>query len=292
MSTCAVVVTHNRRALLAECLAALVAQDRPVEQVVVVDNASTDGTADWIAEHHPDFELVRSEENLGGAGGFVLGVERAYATGHDWLWMLDDDTIVTPEAHRHLVDAAQRSEAAGERPAVLASRVVWDDGGDHPMNVPGPDTRRLGPWPPGLRPIRYASFVSILVRREAVTKHGLPLGDYFLWLDDVEFTGRLLRDAPGYLVPASVAHHRTPDPYVPADRPQRFYYAVRNRLFMLRSPAWAPRERYGWARNLVWQTKDFLEQHGRRREAWVILARGVRDGLRRAPVPSRPRTAP
>ncbi|HEV3001379.1 MAG TPA: glycosyltransferase [Solirubrobacteraceae bacterium] len=282
MSTCAAVVTHNRRALLAECLAALAAQDRPVDAVIVVDNASTDGTAQWLAAEHPDVRVVRSEENLGGAGGFALAVERAVATGHEWVWMLDDDTVPRPDAHRRLLDAAAVSERAGERPAVMASRVEWDDGRPHPMNVPGPDARRASRHP-GLEPIRYASFVSILVRREAVERHGLPLGDYFLWLDDVEFTGRLLRDEPGYLVPASVAHHRTPDPYRPLERPQRFYYAVRNRLFMLRSPAWQPRERYGWARNLVWETKRFLEHHDHGREAWTVVLRGLRDGLRRAP---------
>jgi rhamnopyranosyl-N-acetylglucosaminyl-diphospho-decaprenol beta-1,3/1,4-galactofuranosyltransferase len=292
MSTCAVVVTFNRRALVEECLAALAAQDLPLDGVVVIDNASTDGTPDWIAEHHPEVDLVRNDVNVGGAGGFTLGVERAFATGRDWLWLLDDDTIVRPDAHRQLVEAASAREAVGERPAVMASRVVWDDGEPHPMNVPGRDARAAGPLPDGLEPIRYASFVSVLVRREAVARHGLPLGDYFLWLDDVEFTGRLLRDEPGYLVNASVAHHRTADPYVPADRPERFYYAVRNRLFMLRSTAWAPRERYGWARNLLWQTKDFLERHGRTRKAWIVLARGLRDGLGRAPVPGQPPQAP
>ena len=66
---CAVVVTHNRRELLRQCLTALGRQAAPLAQVMVVDNASSDGTADMVRDEFPDSEVVRLEQNVGGAGG-------------------------------------------------------------------------------------------------------------------------------------------------------------------------------------------------------------------------------
>ena len=129
----AVVVTWNRRDLLVECLAALRAQTLPPTHLVVVDNASTDGTAELLAAE-PGLEVVTLSANTGGAGGFAAGIELALTFGPDLVWLLDDDTVPTGTAAERLATAW--SSYAGERPAVLASRVVWTDGRDHPRNTP------------------------------------------------------------------------------------------------------------------------------------------------------------
>ena len=98
--TCAVVVTHNRRALLERCLAALKQQSAPCD-VLVVDNASTDGTERWLAEQAAQdsrLRLYRSAENLGGAGGFHTGMRLALEAGYEWLWIMDDDSLAAPTA--------------------------------------------------------------------------------------------------------------------------------------------------------------------------------------------------
>ncbi len=81
----AVVVTYNRRPLLEECLQALGAQERPVDRVLVVDNASTDGTAAFVRNEHPEVQLLALAENEGGAGGFHEGLKAAHAAGADWI---------------------------------------------------------------------------------------------------------------------------------------------------------------------------------------------------------------
>ena len=101
----AVVVTWNRRELLQESLAALRAQTHPPAAVVVVDNASTDGTDALLAREHADLELVHLTRNTGGAGGFAAGVERALTLDPDLVWLLDDDTVPTGTAAEHLVTA-------------------------------------------------------------------------------------------------------------------------------------------------------------------------------------------
>src|SRR3954454_4454835 len=87
-SVCAVVVTYNRLDLLTRCLEHLEAGSRPPDSILVVDNASTDGTAAMLAERG-GVEVLRLAQNGGGAGGFERGLEHAFRQGHDWLWLLD-----------------------------------------------------------------------------------------------------------------------------------------------------------------------------------------------------------
>lgn len=89
----AVVVTYNRVDKLGRVLDSILAQTRGVDQLIVIDNASTDSTPQLLAVYQDDprVEVVRLETNTGGAGGFAAGMERAYARGADWVWIMDDD---------------------------------------------------------------------------------------------------------------------------------------------------------------------------------------------------------
>ena len=192
----AVVVTCNRRQLLLEALAAVDAQSRAPDAVIVVDNASADGTAAAVRRHYPSVRLAGLTRNTGGAGGFACGTALALASDADLIWFMDDDTVPSAGALRALLAARERYPA--EPPALVASRVIWTDGRDHPMNTPrrkpfASQAERLTAATAGCLPIRSASFVSILVDAGACRLRGLPRADYFLWNDDFEFTTRLLR---------------------------------------------------------------------------------------------------
>lgn len=85
----AVVVTYNRRALLVDCIEALRNQSQKIDSIFVINNNSTDGTGNWLAEQK-DLEII-NQENLGGAGGFNTGMKIAFQAGFDWIWVMDDD---------------------------------------------------------------------------------------------------------------------------------------------------------------------------------------------------------
>jgi GT2 family glycosyltransferase len=291
MAVCAVVVTHNRRALLTECLAALRAQTRAADHVLVVDNASSDGTPRMVREEHPDVELVALEVNGGASGGFHEGLRRAHATGFEWIWSLDDDTIPEPDCLECLLAAA---DGLADEPVLLSSKAVWTDGHLHPMNQQGFERLRTGrviaASERGLMPLRTATFVSLLVHRHAIDRHGLPLRRYFLWSDDIEFTARILRHDPGYLVPASVAVHKTDTAHTAINAaPARFYFHVRNSLYMLRGTAWAPSEKPSLVFSLLVSVVAFLRANRFSPAVMPIILRGLRDGLKPgAPTPARP----
>ena len=281
-AVCAVVVTHDRSALLRECLDAVLAQTRAPERVVVCDNASTDDTPDVLASYGDAVSVVRLAHNEGGAGGFHEGMAAALRGDAEWLWLMDDDTIPEPTALERLLAAPARAEGLPD-PVVLASRVVWTDGRPHPMNAPWPAARRTAPFlaavERGLLLIRASTFPSMLVRRDAVERHGLPRKGFFIWADDLEFTMRVLRSEAGYLVPDSVAVHKTAAAHQPWDGGPRFYYAVRNGLFLLRGDVLDRREKLGWAFMVAGQTGRYLRAERWRPAALATVARGVRDGL-------------
>jgi GT2 family glycosyltransferase len=298
----AVVVTWNRRELLGETLAALRAQTRPLAAIVVVDNASDDGTADLLAEltadptaDHagPELDVLRLATNTGGAGGFAAGLQRALDVhGPDWIWLMDDDTVPTDSALAGLLDTAARYRA-DRAPVLLASSVVWTDGRDHPMNTPRPkplvgreEAARAAAA--GAVAIRSASFVSIAVDAAVVRERGLPEADYFLWNDDFEYSTRLLRGNVGLLCPESVVVHKTRTfGSTDADPGERFFYEVRNKVWLFtRSRGLSPVEKavYGastlrrWGRTVARSS----DRPTLGRAAW----RGFRAGVRRGPRPT------
>lgn len=255
----AVVVAYNRAELLQQTLDGLAAQVHPADQVVVVDNASSDESA-AVASDHPLAPIVLTMPfNSGGAGGFAAGIAYAVVSANaDLVWIMDDDTVPTPGALAELLRA--RAEYDGT-PAILASRADWHDGREHPMNTPreragASRELREAAAKVGARQIRSASFVSILIDARAVREDGLPVADYFLWNDDFEYTARLLRNRIGLYVPASRVNHLTKVfGSSDADPGARFFNEVRNKAWLfMRSDALGPIDRtlYTGATLLRW----------------------------------------
>jgi len=289
-----VLVAYNRQDLLVEALDALAAQSRPVDEVVVLDNASDDDSARVAAEHPVGARVITLDRNTGGAGGFAAGMAAALDVPReqapDWVWLMDDDTIPTEDALAELLRAADSYEGPV---ALLGSRVVWHDGRDHPMNTPRKRPRVSGELMDvadraGARPVRSSSFVSMLVNAKAVRYHGLPIADYFIWNDDFEYSCRLLRRGTGLYVPGSVVEHRTKTfGATDADPGPRFYYEVRNKIWMItRSGSLTGPERvlYSGASVRRW-VKTFLRSQNRSVLVSALL-RGVRDGVLRSPRPT------
>lgn len=215
----AVVVTYNRKDLLLECIAHLRAQElpRPIDGgsprvedqlgILVVDNASTDGTREalepLIREGAIDYRNTGA--NLGGAGGFNYGMREAVKAGYDYVWVMDDDCMPHPDSLQGLVDA--HFQLDGDY-GYLSSVVRWKDGSICKMNVQRhPLTRNIEDFSKPLQPCTLASFVSLFVPARIVREVGLPIKDFFIWTDDWEFTRRISRIHPCYVVGGSVVTH-------------------------------------------------------------------------------------
>ncbi|WP_304650405.1 glycosyltransferase [Nostocoides sp. HKS02] len=288
----AVVVSYNRAELLRECLAGVTAQTRPADAVVVVDNASTDGSADLVASEFPKADLVRLTTNTGGAGGFAAGMAQALDRhGADLVWVMDDDTVPSTTTLEALLAAEQDYP---DDLQLVASRVTWTDGRDQDRNIPRPvilarARRRHAAALAGGRPMRTACFVSLLVTADAIRRHGLPTADFFIWNDDFEFTARILRRSPGIYLPRATVVHKTRELGTrTADPGDRFYYEVRNKVWTFRDGA-----AFGFPEVLlrvaiaVVNWARFFAHSGDREVLRTALVRGLRDGLRARPRPNR-----
>jgi len=232
----AVIVTYNRLELLKECLQAVQEQSKKVYSIVVVNNASTDGTTEFL-ETIDDARLVVKtfDTNRGGAAGFSEGISIATRQGADAVWVMDDDTIPQTDALEKLAGTMDCQQDAG----FVCSKVVWTDGSVHMMNIPGYVSH--DELCAGLYAIRSASFVSLLVPCKIVRKVGLPYKEFFIWVDDAEYTSRIFKAGfKGYLNNNSVVLHKTGANYgagikvATPDSAWKFYYYMRNSMFASR----------------------------------------------------------
>ncbi len=284
-SVWAVVVTHNRRDKLRLCLEAIAAQQRPPDRILVVDNASTDGTREMLEREYAGIELVTMATNAGGAGGFHEGLKEAYGRGASWIWLMDDDTIPEADALAELLSASNRVGTADSAvPTLLASRALWRDGTVHPLNFPTLERGRVQQViegaSRGVAPMRDATFVSLLVNRATVDRYQLPLKHFFLWCDDIEYTSRVaLGGGQAWFVPSSVVVHdtETADDFRSA-APDRFYYHVRNTLLMAlsRDRPWGDRALRLW---VALSTSARWLRRRRDLPSFAAVARALRDAL-------------
>jgi rhamnopyranosyl-N-acetylglucosaminyl-diphospho-decaprenol beta-1,3/1,4-galactofuranosyltransferase len=203
----AVVVTHNRLALLKECVAALRGQACKLDEIIVVNNASDDGTREWLASQSG--LTVIDQENLGSAGGQYSGLKAAYRKGHDWVWCMDDDSLPAPDALEVLTKCPFFEK---DSTGFLGSLVLWKDGSVHAMNPPAIVStekwlnRILGEK---CVEVRANSFVGVLFSRAAIAKVGFPIKEFFIWYDDTEYTRRISAHFPCYAVLDSKVVHQT-----------------------------------------------------------------------------------
>ena len=230
----AVVVTYNRLELLKKCLQSIKSQTHKVDEIIVVNNSSTDGTEEWL-NSQKDLTVI-TQENSGSAGGQYTGIKYAYEKGYDWIWSIDTDIILFENALEILLVHSKIKNVG-----FLSSNIFYSNEELAHANIP-----ELGKPYEILSaiafnkpiPILAASFGSLLVRREVIRKVGLPCKEFFIWGDDSEFTLRItLNGFQGYLVMESKAYHfneeNSPNPYSKINvSDKKFLYGVRNMIYV------------------------------------------------------------
>lgn len=284
MQVSAVVVTYNRLPYLKEVVNALQKSDTLVNHIIVVDNNSKQDTVDYLTSLGNQIEYVRLRENLGGAGGFNRGVRYFMEhTDDDFVWLMDDDTVPHSDTLTNLLTFAEKTPDFG----FLASDVRWTDGTRAKMNNPAPKNRLKKIPEDANEPekLMNATFVSLLMKREIINKIGLPITDFFIWGDDIEYTERAARLAPGYFIPAAKVTHKMAMNVGSnimndsLERLPRYFYSYRNKVY------------YGAKRNFIGHMKSntritleairliFAPNVDNRLKRLSVLIKGVRAGI-------------
>lgn len=256
-TVCAFVLTRNRKELLVDCLRALLAQTRGVDQIVVVDNASTDGTFEHLREEGlievDRLSFNRLETNTGSAGGYAEGVRLALETDADWLWTMDDDSEPRPDALERMLTAPAADDPST---AALCTTVLDLAGAIDPLHrcSMGRFARPLPTeaYRPGSAPrVDLASFVGLMIRMSVARAIGLPKAELFITFDDAEYSLRARRHGDLRLIPESVTVHKLHMGGGSPTRRSRFWNRVLGETYTSASWEGFWKNLYG-IRNFVW----------------------------------------
>ncbi|GGD27678.1 glycosyltransferase family 2 protein [Nocardioides daphniae] len=200
-SVAVVIVTYNRADLLVRMLDGLAAQTHRPDVVVVVDNASTDHTAQVLAARTDlPLQVITSPDNLGGAGGFHLGTKTAYEAGYDRIWLVDDDTVPAPDCLAVLMAADEdclmvvREDLTGA--LVEKSALRFDLANPlaiRPKTASVDSTYASRAEMPERVAVENVAFEGFMARRCVIDEVGLPDPSFFIFYDDVDFAVRARR---------------------------------------------------------------------------------------------------
>ena len=273
MKIAAVVVTFNRKEYLVKNIEALLKQGTPEMDILIIDNASTDGTKETIQKYIDADQIIYSNtgKNLGGAGGFNYGIRYAYEHQYDFIWIMDDDTYPHPDALQKFLAADQK---LGGDYGYLAGKVLWKDGSWCNMNTPkysGNNEKQ------GYKQIHQSSFVSMFIPRKTVAKYGLPIKEFFIWGDDVEYTRRIALKEASYLVEDSQVLHDTKnnvgsDIVYDDERLERYRYAYRNEMYIALHENW---KRRVYQRLKIWYHIAKILLHSSQKKKKIQLIRSA-----------------
>ena len=265
---CAVVVTHRRPEQLAKSLDVVTTQTRMIDHLIVVDNDHDERVSDLVARQAVRSTYLGSRRNLGGAGGFALGMLHALALGADWVWLADDDgrpgdsevlATLLACAHRHGLAEVSPMVCDLDQPDRLAfplrRGLVWRRRVDELRTKDSPGSDLL----PG-----YASlFNGALFRAETIAAVGVPDIRLFVRGDEYDVHRRLVRSGLpfGTCLDTVYLHPYGSDEFKPIlggrmhtqypDDPVKRFFTYRNRGYVLAQPGLRrllPQEwlRFGW----------------------------------------------
>lgn len=223
---CVALVTFNRKMLLMECLNGLFNQTQKPDAIYLIDNQSTDGTAELLLEHGIISELppseivddwktsllcngilinyVRMKSNTGGAGGFHEGMKRAFEDGYKWVWLMDDDVEPKPDALRTLLQYEHISKCIHpSRESIDGKEVMWEGYIDAMTGLRVNLDNHSFKHEKDFTCINVACFEGMLVHRDIIDKIGYPDKRFFIVYDDTvygllasQFTNVILVKAP------------------------------------------------------------------------------------------------
>ncbi len=233
-----VLVNYNGAKFLPDCLESLARCDYPEMLVVLVDNASTDGSDEWAASHYPSVLLVRQADNGGFAQASNVGIQACLAQGCEWVLLLNNDTTVAPDFLTKMEQAAPDRLLAPKIYFAESPKVINNHFGTYDLwrglhrdwyrgRTDTPDSLRLQPG-------GMANGCALLVPKGIIERAGLLDEDFFMYAEDVDYILRARAvGAEVWLVPSSVIYHRESASSGGSGSPLVVYYTTRNRLFLV-----------------------------------------------------------
>ena len=249
MKTFAVVVTYNRKDLLEKNIRMLLKQTYRFDKIIVVDNHSSDGTFEFLRQEgwtSGIFQYVDTQKNIGGAGGFCVGIKTAYEEGADWILLMDDDGCADDEnTFQILMRYAEemRLKNFGDRKLFINCLVQQNDLLSFKLGQMYTVEEAEKAQVDGVICNEANPFNGTLISRELVSAIGFPNKDFFIKGDEVDYKQRAF-EAGTFICTVVAARYNHPRPEtrektvlgvkVPfiVEAPWKEYYTARNFTYM------------------------------------------------------------
>lgn len=252
----AVIVTYNRKNLLYRNINSLLSQTASIDHILIIDNCSSDGTYELLLNsgiiNLNNIKYIKTEENIGGAGGFYIGMKEAYECGADWIVLMDDDGYMADEYTMEVLYREGKrlyENGYGDKKLFINALVQQGDmlsfkmGSKYTVKDAAESARN------GIIEGEANPFNGTMVSKELITAIGYPNPDFFIKGDEVDYKQRT-RDAGGYIATVIDARYIHPRPdtrekvvmgiNVPffVEAPWKEYYAARNFTYMYKKKGW------------------------------------------------------
>jgi rhamnosyltransferase len=285
MRVLALIFSFNDADVIEHTIAAIACQTRPADDILLVDNASTDGTLDQPGVK--DVTVLRHAENLGASGAVCAGFRYALEHDYDWIWTFDADAAPEPDALEKLLDlyASWPSSLQNETAFVACLHRNSLDG--EPLYYRSRVLGRYG-WRPAkpipeqrYYPCHFTTWSGALYRVAAVRRIGLPNPDYFADWGEAEYGYRIMKAGYKGFTDQDALHNHDMRGYASL-RPLEIKRGAKS-VTVLQFP---PLRSYYTARNRIYLVLyDFAEVR-----PWVILRVIWQLGVMATKLASRPRT--
>ena len=252
----AVIVTFNRKNLLAENIEMLLCQTRRIDKIFIVDNCSTDGTYEYLEKRgwigNERFVYIKTKANIGGAGGFYTGVKAAFEANADWILLMDDDgRAADDKTFEILLSSAEAlyNEGKGDKKLFLNSLVQQGELLSFKIDNAYTVDQALAMSKNGIIEGAANPFNGTLISRELVEEIHYPNKEFFIKGDEVDYKQRS-RDVGAYIATVTDSRYIHPRPEtherkvlgknVPVfvESPWKEYYAARNFTYMYKKRGW------------------------------------------------------
>lgn len=265
-----VIVTYNRLSLLKECIECVMCQTRPFDYVMIVNNCSTDGTSEYLNNYKSfkyllDFNVYNTKNNLGGAGGFRIGVEQIYSKV-DYVLLIDDDAMLDKEflnnIERNMDDSIFAYSGTVETNNVIDT--------SHRRKVKNSilmtkDDISIEEYKKTYFDYDMATFCGLMVSSKIIQMIGFPKSEYFIWYDDTEYSLRIRKYSKIRNINSSKINHKAISSFS-TELSWKSYYGYRNAIDMGRMYSKLPIVYlvYRWSfhivRFLIYSVKSLLQR--------------------------------
>lgn len=237
-----VVVNWNQRDLTLDCLTSLGLVDHRPFEVILVDNGSEDDSVARVRERFPHVHIHENHANLGIAAANNVGIRWALDRGFQYIFLLNNDTIVDPRMLAEILEVSESESDIGivgptmlfhERPDVVncaGNRIDWKDAATHLLDD-GRAYASIEELPP--RTVDFISTCAACIKREVFESIGVMDERYFIYYDETDWFVRASRAGWRTVhVPGARIWHRVSATMRPSS-PVQTYYMTRNRLLFI-----------------------------------------------------------